>query len=138
MFRTLPIIRRTPLLFRRALSIKAGTANSLNSNFVQPTIFNRSPVVQTVATVPTSFLRGQILVRGAASHVSGRPGSQTAAHAAENIREEVGNSAADLAKSIAGGNVYVDSVKPTQQTFVRRFLILSIANSVVDLEVLAD
>ncbi len=64
-------------------------------------------------------LNKQLIARGAASSVSGRPGSQTVGHAARNIREEVGQSAADLAKSIAGGNVYADNVEPTQQTFVR-------------------
>ncbi|KAF7979620.1 hypothetical protein HWV62_41954 [Athelia sp. TMB] len=42
--------------------------------------------------------------RGAANNVSGRPGSQSAAHAAQNVKEEVGNSAADWAKTIAGGH----------------------------------
>ncbi|KAH8099568.1 hypothetical protein BXZ70DRAFT_942344 [Cristinia sonorae] len=48
-------------------------------------------------------LRSQLIVRGVASQVSGRPGSQTFEHATTNIKEEVGNSTADLAKSIAGG-----------------------------------
>lgn len=59
-----------------------------------------------------------IIFRGAASSVSGRPGSQTLEHAAENIREELGNSTADLAKTIAGGNYYSDSVQPKNNTFV--------------------
>lgn len=57
--------------------------------------------------------------RGAASSVSGRPGSQTLGHAATNIKEEVGNSAADVAKGIAGGNMTADAVSPSEQTFVR-------------------
>jgi len=56
--------------------------------------------------------------RGAASSVSGRPGSQTIEQAAQNVREEVGNSTTDWAKAIAGGNFTVDSVKPPRQTFV--------------------
>jgi hypothetical protein len=56
--------------------------------------------------------------RGAASSVSGRPGSQTVEQAAQNVREEVGNSTTDWAKAIAGGNLTVDSVKPSRQTFV--------------------
>lgn len=60
----------------------------------------------------------QIIFRGAASSVSGRPGSQTLEHAAENIREELGNSTADLAKTIAGGNYYSDSVQPKSNTFL--------------------
>ncbi|EJD53104.1 hypothetical protein AURDEDRAFT_54788 [Auricularia subglabra TFB-10046 SS5] len=41
--------------------------------------------------------------RHVASTVSGRPASQSLPHAAQNIKEEVGNSAADLARSLAGG-----------------------------------
>ncbi|KAI0707942.1 hypothetical protein C8Q76DRAFT_696223 [Earliella scabrosa] len=78
------------------------------SPFVTPPIARRAP----------SLLRNSLLLRGAASAVSGRPGSQTVGHAAQNIREEVGQSAADLAKSIAGGNVFADNVEPTQQTFL--------------------
>ncbi|THH28397.1 hypothetical protein EUX98_g5795 [Antrodiella citrinella] len=66
-----------------------------------------------------SPLRAQLLFRGAASQVSGRPGSQSFDHAATNIKEEVGNSTADFAKSIAGGNVYDDAVTPTtKDTFL--------------------
>lgn len=56
--------------------------------------------------------------RGAASNVSGRPGSQTLEHAAQNIKEEVGQSAADVARAIAGGNMTADAVAPSEQTFV--------------------
>jgi len=52
------------------------------------------------------------LVRTVASSVSGRPGSQTLGHAAQNIKEEVGNSAADAAKTIAGGNLTADYISP--------------------------
>lgn len=48
--------------------------------------------------------------RFVASSVSGRPGSQTLEHAATNVKEELGNSAQDLAKMIAGANVTTDSV----------------------------
>jgi hypothetical protein len=61
-------------------------------------------------------------IRTAASSVSGRPGSQTIEHAATNIKEEVGNSAADLAKRIAAANMTSDAVKPNQRTFVSREL----------------
>ncbi|EJF66309.1 hypothetical protein DICSQDRAFT_98350 [Dichomitus squalens LYAD-421 SS1] len=79
-----------------------------------------SPLLKptTNSRLSPHLLRNQLIVRGAASSVSGRPGSQTLGHAAENIREEVGQSAADLAKSIAGGNVFADNVEPTQQTFL--------------------
>lgn len=62
--------------------------------------------------------------RFAASSVSGRPGSQTIQHARLNVKEEVGNSLTDWARSIAGGVFTVDSVKPTRDSFVsvRRLL----------------
>ncbi|KAF8623333.1 hypothetical protein AX15_006410 [Amanita polypyramis BW_CC] len=53
-------------------------------------------------------LTGPILARSVASSVSGKPGSQTLEHAAKNIKEEMGNSAADLAKIIAASNVTRD------------------------------
>lgn len=56
--------------------------------------------------------------RSVASSVSGRPGSQTIQQAALNVREEVGNSTTDWAKTIAGGNLPVDSMKSTGETFV--------------------
>ncbi|KAH0830743.1 hypothetical protein J3R83DRAFT_2222 [Lanmaoa asiatica] len=56
--------------------------------------------------------------RFAASSVSGRPGSQTIKHARLNVKEEVGNSLTDWARSIAGGVFTVDSVKPTKDSFV--------------------
>lgn len=56
--------------------------------------------------------------RFAASSVSGRPGSQSLEHARINVKEEVGNSLADWARSIAGGVFTVDSVKPTKDSFV--------------------
>ncbi|KAG9318658.1 hypothetical protein JVU11DRAFT_751 [Chiua virens] len=57
-------------------------------------------------------------VRFAASSVSGRPGSQTIEHARQNVKEEVGNSLTDWARSIAGGVFTVDSVKPVKDSFI--------------------
>ncbi|KAI0748649.1 hypothetical protein C8Q80DRAFT_1172960 [Daedaleopsis nitida] len=95
----IPTLRRAPIAIRRPFA---------SSSLLTPSFPRHAP----------SSLRTQLIVRGAASSVSGRPGSQTVGHAAQNIREEVGQSAADLAKSIAGGNVFVDNVEPTQQTFL--------------------
>lgn len=53
--------------------------------------------------------------RFVASSVGSRPASQNLKHAALNIKEEVGNSAADAARSIAGGNMATDYV-PTDKT----------------------
>lgn len=114
-------LRSTAPAFRRPLST-ATHASSLSFKLSQT---QPSPVFPRplACCSPTSLLRGQLLVRGAASHVSGRPGSQTAAQAAQNIKEEVGHAGGDLAKAIAGGNVYSDSVAPTQDTFVSRSLL---------------
>ena len=108
----LSILRRAPPAFRRPLSTSSSSSfHTLRQSTHIPRVLPR-------------LLVNQLAVRGAASSVSGRPGSQTLEHAAENIREEVGQSAADLAKSIAGGNVYADNVEPTQQTFVRPLILL--------------
>lgn len=109
-------LRSTPVALRRPLSTTTHALSlSFKLNRTQPSpVFPRPLACYT----PSSLLRGQLLVRGAASHVSGRPGSQTAAQAARNIREEVGHAGGDLAKAIAGGNVYSDAVAPTQETFV--------------------
>ena len=57
--------------------------------------------------------------RSVASSVSMRPGSQSLEHAATNVKEELGNSAADLAKVISGANMTTDSVSDTE-SFVSR------------------
>jgi len=63
--------------------------------------------------------------RPVASLVSGRPGSQTLDHAALNVKEELGNSAADLAKVIAGANVTDSSVSnSSEDSFVSHYLFL--------------
>lgn len=46
-----------------------------------------------------------------ANSVGLKPGSEDFEHARQNIREEAGNTAKDLAKAIAGANVYGDGVK---------------------------
>ena len=61
--------------------------------------------------------------RGAASSVTNKPGSQTPAQAAQNIKEEVGNTASSVARGIAGGTVPIDRVKPVEGSFVSRQLL---------------
>lgn len=60
----------------------------------------------------------RIAIRTAASTVSHKPGSQTFPQAAQNIREETGNSARDLAKTIAGNVPIPESIEPGRETFV--------------------
>ncbi|KAG5650495.1 hypothetical protein H0H81_012051 [Sphagnurus paluster] len=72
-----------------------------------PLVFRGQKLVRPVLLNSTLLHR-----RTVASTVSNRPGSQTLEHAATNIKEEVGNSATDLAKIIAGANISKDSVAP--------------------------
>jgi hypothetical protein len=62
--------------------------------------------------------------RAVANHVTNKPGSQSIEHAATNVKEEFGNSVADLAKTIAGGTLNAEAVrpdllKPGERSFVR-------------------
>ncbi|CAL1705664.1 unnamed protein product [Somion occarium] len=103
-------LRVSPLYIRRPLST--------STRLLNPLLSSKAAASKTFAN--TSPFHGQLFVRAVASQVSGRPGSQTFEHAATNIREELGSSSADLAKSIAGGNVFQDAVAtdPTRQTFL--------------------
>ncbi|EPS94346.1 hypothetical protein FOMPIDRAFT_131244 [Fomitopsis schrenkii] len=96
MFRTTAALARAPLALRRPFSSTA-----------------RLPRARP-------FASPVLLVRGAASSVSNKPGSQTIRQAAVNIKEELGNSGADLAKTIAGANWFQDAVaaNPKRDTFL--------------------
>ncbi|KAF5373608.1 hypothetical protein D9758_000966 [Tetrapyrgos nigripes] len=59
----------------------------------------------------------QLHRRTVASTVTNKPASQSFDHAAQNIREEAGNSAADLAKVIAGANMTNDAIKTEKGFF---------------------
>src|SRR6266540_472330 len=72
-----------------------------------PPFFPIRPHLQPLPTAP--------LRRSVASLVSGRPGSQTLDHAATNVKEELGNSAADLAKVIAGANLTHDPISNSSE-----------------------
>ncbi|KAK7038220.1 hypothetical protein R3P38DRAFT_2515979 [Favolaschia claudopus] len=81
--------------------------------------FNRSPLaarhrlgIRSTPVLPScSALLQQR--RTEANQVGLKPGSQTISHATQNIKEEAGNSASDIAKMIAGANVY--SVKDSEK-----------------------
>lgn len=109
MFRTTATLARAPFAMRRP--------------FTSAAVLSRARLLAPAppfTRVPAPSLRGQLFVRGAASSVSGKPGSQTIRQAAINIREELGNSGADLAKTIAGANWFHDAVaaNPKRDTFV--------------------
>ncbi|KAL0569395.1 hypothetical protein V5O48_012573 [Marasmius crinis-equi] len=67
---------------------------------------------------PTVLRTAFLNRRTAASTVSNRPASQTFEHAAINIKEETGNTAADLAKVIAGANMTRDEIKSKKDSFL--------------------
>lgn len=93
-FNSSPLLRNAPLTLRRP--------------------GNKERILSCVATSNST----RVHARFAASSVSGRPGSQSVEQAAQNVREEVGNSLTDWARSIAGGVFTVDIVKPTVDSFV--------------------
>ncbi|KAF8827450.1 hypothetical protein HHX47_DHR4000416 [Lentinula edodes] len=83
---------------------------SIFATSVARTTFSRSARFHTpirIAALAINKPRPTIFVRSVASTVSNKPGSQTFDHAALNIREEAGNTAADVAKSIAGGSSHI-------------------------------
>jgi len=88
-------------------------SRSLPHTHLAPLAYNRSQPSQVLRIA--SALQQH---RAVASHVSGRPASQTISQAALNVREEVGNSTTDWAKVIAGGNYTSDTVKKDRETFV--------------------
>ncbi|KAF5386666.1 hypothetical protein D9615_001568 [Tricholomella constricta] len=89
------------------------TMNTLFRPFTRTPAFRNSPLAFRRQIARPILVNSTLLHRRTvASSVSNRPGSQTLEHAATNIKEEVGNSATDLAKVIAGANVAKDSVAP--------------------------
>ncbi|GLB34671.1 putative protein of unknown function (DUF3429) [Lyophyllum shimeji] len=87
--------------------------NTLFRPFVRTAAFRNTPLAFRRTTSRPVLLSATLLHRRtAASIVSNRPASQSLQHAATNIKEEVGNSAADLAKVIAGANVTRGRVAP--------------------------
>ncbi|KAH7909853.1 hypothetical protein BJ138DRAFT_1154252 [Hygrophoropsis aurantiaca] len=97
--------------------------NSLFGSLSRTAAFRRAPLAlrrpsPILLNRPTSINLAQVHARFVASSVSGRPGSQTIQHARQNVKEEVGNSAADWARSIAAGGVFtVDDVVPKKDSF---------------------
>lgn len=85
--------------------------NTLFRPFTRTAVFRNTPIALRRQIARPALLNSTLLhARTVASSVSNRPGSQTLEHAATNIKEEVGNSAADLAKVIAGANMTSDAV----------------------------
>ncbi|KAG6810286.1 hypothetical protein H0H92_012584 [Tricholoma furcatifolium] len=93
-----------------------GLQNWIVGPFTRTTIFRSSPLIRRQFARPVLAASTLYHKRTIASAVSNRPGSQTLEHAALNIREEVGNSAADLAKIIAGANIRDEPLLPEGTT----------------------
>ena len=107
---------RSPALCRAPLALRAATTRP-------------PPLVRPRQLAVLGALNTQTVhARFAASSVNNRPGSQTVKHAGQNVKEEIGNSAADWARSIAGGTLSVDTVKPKKDSFIG--ITSAVANSV--------
>lgn len=65
------------------------------------------PLARPEKTFAISILHQKRMV---ASSVTNKPASQTLEHAATNVKEELGGTASDVAKIIAGANITTDSV----------------------------
>ncbi|KAF8647464.1 hypothetical protein AX16_006670 [Volvariella volvacea WC 439] len=94
-------VRSAPLALR--MNINANAFRTQNPGLLSNPILLRSTLLHA---------------RTVASSVSGRPASQTFEHAKTNIQEELGNSATDLAKAIAGANVTADNIGPGGTSFI--------------------
>lgn len=95
--------------------------NSLIRPVIRSIVLRNTPLAIRPTTRPIRLgvTASLLQARTVASSVSMRPGSQTLEHAATNVKEELGNSAADLAKVISGANMTTDSVSDTE-SFVSR------------------
>jgi hypothetical protein len=93
----------------------------LRSIVVRNTPLAIRPTAYSIRLGVTAATRTLLQSRTVASSVSMRPGSQTLEHAATNVKEELGNSATDLAKVISGANMTTDSVSDTE-SFVSRLV----------------
>ncbi|KAJ4464244.1 hypothetical protein C8J55DRAFT_530456 [Lentinula edodes] len=108
------------ILFPRLATSVARTTFIRSARFPSHIHIHTPKVIAALSTKP----RSTIFVRSVASTVSNKPGSQTFDHAALNIREEAGNTAADVAKSIAGGS----NIPASDHSFVA--ITSSLASSV--------
>ncbi|KAF5358204.1 hypothetical protein D9756_001276 [Leucocoprinus leucothites] len=93
-------------LFRPILRTSAHRYPHITAKAGIPALRRPIPIVRP-QVFTTSLL---IQKRLAASSVTNRPGSQTLEHATTNVKEELGGTASDVAKIIAGANVTSDSV----------------------------
>lgn len=96
---------------------------SLNTSLLlrnAPLILRRPGSTQRILNPLAGRSPAKVHARFAASSVSGRPGSQSVEQATQNVKEEVGNSLTDWARSIAGGVFTVDIVKPKVDSFVSK------------------
>ena len=92
------------------------TMNSLFRPVLRSVAYRHVPLIVRSRPMPIArpafmgITAALLQARHVASSVTNRPGSQSFEHAATNVKEELGNSATDLAKAIAGANVTRDSI----------------------------
>lgn len=108
---TTTLSRYTTSLLSRTV-IPRRTISASPRSFTTRSVF-RSDLLRHKPT-PLSL----IFTRTVASTVSNKPGSQTLPHAAQNIKEETGNSATDFAKTIAGNVPLSDAFTPEKYNFL--------------------
>jgi hypothetical protein len=98
-------------LFRQSLRKGAYRFPSVVGRTNLPALRRPLPTARPVRilTPPQVFQK-----RLVASSVSNKPASQTFEHAATNMKEELGGTASDVAKIIAGANVTTDAVSDTK------------------------
>lgn len=97
-------------LFRPLLRTYAHRSPSIATRATLPALRRPLGLVRPERAVPTSI---QLHKRMVASSVTNKPASQTLEHAATNVKEEIGDTATDVAKMIAGANVTTDAVSDT-------------------------
>ena len=126
--RVIPQLRTTSVFLNVRGLQRSASFHTLSRSVLHPRIaFKNSPYLACVPPcckhkAPSGF--GSPM-RGVASSVKNKPGSQTAEQAALNIKEEVSNTAGSVARAIAGANMTIDSVKPIKpldDSFVCTFI----------------
>lgn len=104
----------TTILSRYTTILLSQRTISSSSRSFSRSFFRSNPPPHKPASPCLTF------TRTVASTVSNKPGSQSLPHAAQNIKEETGNSATDFAKTIAGNVPLPDAFTPDKYNFVCR------------------
>ncbi|KAF7779000.1 hypothetical protein Agabi119p4_3345 [Agaricus bisporus var. burnettii] len=110
-------------LFRQSLRASAYRLPSALGRSAIPALRRPMPIARPVKIITSPLMFQKRMV---ASSVSNKPASQSFEHAATNLKEELGGTASDVAKIIAGANVTQDAV--TSDAGVQSFLGITTKN----------